>query len=184
ERALRVLSEHNQALRTPAGVDAGFRVPPIRNIISPAKAETVQLLFHGWLRIRDVILTHLYGTPMRLTSKQWRCLLEVAGWRYGDPDIPTATGQRHTESRGILKRLYFRSDSETEDLSTVPISWNNRTLSKVEDLPTALGREILWELQELGFRNDLIALDTHLDRSDMNPAERRSLLNGCWEGTA
>ncbi|KIK50017.1 hypothetical protein GYMLUDRAFT_141656, partial [Collybiopsis luxurians FD-317 M1] len=184
ESALRSLSEHNQALRSPSGVNSGFRVPPVRNIISPAKSETVRLLFHGWLRVRDVILTQLNGSSLSLTSKQWRCLLEVCGWKYNDVDPSTATGKRQMEMRVLLDRFCNTSHSNSEDFSVRPVFWGGSSLSAATDFPTDIGREIIWELQELGFRNDLIALDKHVDESKMRPAERRALLNGCWEGTA
>ncbi|KIK50152.1 hypothetical protein GYMLUDRAFT_253224 [Collybiopsis luxurians FD-317 M1] len=74
ERALRILSNHNQALHPPPGVNSAFWVPPVHNIISPVNPETVS------------------GSPLHLTSKQWRSLLEVTGWRYGEPDTATTTG--------------------------------------------------------------------------------------------
>lgn len=43
-------------------------------------------------------------------------------------------------------------------------------------------REILWELCELNFRNEFIALDRALDQSRMVEVDRRQLLGKCWEG--
>ncbi|KIK56401.1 hypothetical protein GYMLUDRAFT_118697, partial [Collybiopsis luxurians FD-317 M1] len=183
EAALRSLSEHNQALRTPVGVNSGFWLPPVRNIVSPQKPETVKLLFHGWLRIREIILTQLNGNPLQQSSKDWRCLLEVAGWRYSDVDVPTAMGKRHSYMCRLLSRLCKCSpESDSEDISLQPVVWEGTVLSTTEDFPLQFGQEILWELQELGFRNDLVTLDRHLDENGMTQVERRSLLNGCWEG--
>ncbi|KIK50854.1 hypothetical protein GYMLUDRAFT_146068, partial [Collybiopsis luxurians FD-317 M1] len=178
--ALRILSEHNQALRPPPGVKSGYRVPPVRNIISPTKAQTVRLLFHGWLRIRKIILTQLNGLPLCLTSKQWRCLLEIAGWRHGDADAPTLTGQCQSEMRLLLNWLYNLRQSSAENISLQPVSWNGHPLPIDNDLSVQIGQEIIWELQEYGFRSDLVALDQRLDESNMDAAQRRSLLNGCW----
>ncbi|KIK53803.1 hypothetical protein GYMLUDRAFT_250126 [Collybiopsis luxurians FD-317 M1] len=165
--ALRILSEHNQALCPPSGVKPGFQLPPIQNIISPAKAETVQLLFHSWLRIHEMILTQLNNLTLCLLSKQWQGLLEVAGWRFGHPDVATMTDSQHQQ-----------------DISVQPVSWNGVTLSLDVDLPIWVSQEIVWELQELGFQNDLIELDKQLDTSKMDATQRRSLLNACWEGMA
>ncbi|KIK50554.1 hypothetical protein GYMLUDRAFT_106377, partial [Collybiopsis luxurians FD-317 M1] len=183
--ALRILSEHNQALRPLSGIKPGFWLPPVRNIVSPVKAETVRLLFHGWLRIREMVLTQLSNPSLCLISKQWRGLLEVAGWRYSHADVATMTGQRHSEMRQLLRRLANISDShDNNDISVLPVFWNGTALALDADLPIRVGQEIIWELQELGFRNDLVALDKRLDDSKMDAAQRRSLLNGCWEGTA
>ncbi|KIK51178.1 hypothetical protein GYMLUDRAFT_109643, partial [Collybiopsis luxurians FD-317 M1] len=184
ENAFRSLFDHKLARRPPMGLNPGYNLPPARNIVSPTKPETVRLLFHGWLRIREMILTRLNGPSLCLASKQWRCLLEVAGWKFSHPDISTVTGRRHSEMRDLLRRLANISSSSLEDISLRPVTWRGRSLPSAESLTVRVGQEIIWELQELGFRNDLIALDRRLDNSGMNAAERRSLINSCWEGTA
>jgi hypothetical protein len=182
--AFRSLFDHNLARHPPAGLNPGYSLPPVRNILSPTKPETVRLLFHGWLRIRETILTRLNGPSMSLPSKQWRCLLEVAGWKYGHEDVATVTGRRHSDMRDLLKRFSNISSSDNEDFSLRPVSWRGASFAPSESLTVQVGQEVIWELQELGFRNDLIALDKRLDNSGMNAAERRGLLNSCWEGTA
>ncbi|KIK62155.1 hypothetical protein GYMLUDRAFT_120693, partial [Collybiopsis luxurians FD-317 M1] len=186
ERALRILSDHNQALCPPPGVNSAFWVPPVRNIISPVSPETVRLLFQGWLRLHEMVITQLGGgSPLHLTSKQWRSLLEVAGWRYGEPDTPTTTGKRRSEMGQLFNQLCYSSATPgIEDISRRLVSWNGTPLVLHEEIPPHIGREIIWEILELGFRNDLVMLDSMLNDSSMNPAERRSLLNACWEGTA
>ncbi|KIK52154.1 hypothetical protein GYMLUDRAFT_251498 [Collybiopsis luxurians FD-317 M1] len=145
ESALHSLSEHNQALRSPSGVNSRFRVPPVWNIISPAKSETVRLLFHGWLQ-----------QAMAMSSGGLWLEIQRCG----------------------------SFDRDSEDFSVRPVFWGGSSLSAATDFLTDIGREIIWELQELGFQNNLITLDKHVDESKMRPAERRALLNGCWEGMA
>ncbi|KIK50263.1 hypothetical protein GYMLUDRAFT_183022 [Collybiopsis luxurians FD-317 M1] len=185
EAELQSLSDYNQALQTPTGVNSGYWLPPIQNIVSPQRPEMVKLLFHRWLQICEVILTQLNGNPLQKSSKDWQCLLEVAGWRYSDPDILTITGQCHSQMHQLLNHLCKCSPkNDSENISLQPVSWNSAVLSTTENLPFDFGWEILWELQELGFRNDLVTLDRYLNDSHMMQAEWWSLLNACWKGTS
>ncbi|KIK53581.1 hypothetical protein GYMLUDRAFT_250286 [Collybiopsis luxurians FD-317 M1] len=116
--ALRYLSNHALAWHPLAGLNPSFSLPPARNILSPTKPETVRLLFHSWLRIHELILTQLNRpSSLCLTSKQWRCLLEVAGWKYGHVDVSTVTGWRHGKMRELLRRLLNILNSNNENIS-------------------------------------------------------------------
>jgi hypothetical protein len=60
--------------------------------------------------------------------------------------------------------------------------WRGEFVSSAEVPPQDIAREILWELCELNFRTDFIALDRVLDQSKMREVDRRQLLEKCWEG--
>ncbi|KIK57519.1 hypothetical protein GYMLUDRAFT_172668 [Collybiopsis luxurians FD-317 M1] len=173
EKALQILSNHNQALCPPPRVNSAFWVPPVCNIISPANPEMVRLLFQSWLQLHEIILTQLgSGLPLRLTSKQWQSLLEVMGWRYGKPNIPTTTGQHHHEMHQLLNQLCISSAAhEGKDISLWLVSWNGTPLILHEDIPPQISHEIIWEILELSFHNDLVMLNSQLNNSSVELAE-------------
>ncbi|KAJ3762572.1 hypothetical protein EV360DRAFT_25529, partial [Lentinula raphanica] len=41
---------------------------------------------------------------------------------------------------------------------------------------------ILWEICELSFRQDLVALDKYMDKSSLSLIERNALIDECWQG--
>ncbi|KIK55259.1 hypothetical protein GYMLUDRAFT_175831, partial [Collybiopsis luxurians FD-317 M1] len=168
-----VLSDYNQALHPPPGVNSAFWVPPVHNILSPVNPETVRLLFQGWLRLHEMVITQLCsGLPLCLTSKQWRSLLEVAGWRYSEPDMPMTTGKCHSDMRQLLNwHCYSSATPESEDFSLQPVSWNSKPLVLHKEIPLHIDCEVIWEILELSFWNDLVMLDSMLDNSSMNLAE-------------
>ncbi|KAF9041864.1 hypothetical protein BDP27DRAFT_1185987, partial [Rhodocollybia butyracea] len=161
----------------------GFRVPPARCIVSPAKTETVAKLFQAWLRIRPGILNNL-GNPsskvhIALSAKQWRSMLDVSGGLYtGDTTGSTRTARHHLEMRQLLERAKIDLGGPT----TMLTYWRGNLVSSMEVPRPDIVREILWELCELNFRNEFIALDRALDQSKMVEVDRRQLLEKCWEG--
>ncbi|KAJ3831040.1 hypothetical protein F5878DRAFT_495093, partial [Lentinula raphanica] len=49
--------------------------------------------------------------------------------------------------------------------------------------PKEIASQIIWELTELSFRQDLITLDRRLDTSGLSVTQRNALLDACWVGS-
>ncbi|KAK7029038.1 hypothetical protein VNI00_014748 [Paramarasmius palmivorus] len=181
--ALAHLAHHDQSLPPPDGVNRGFVLPPAEMFITTGNPTTATALFRNWLKLREVLIYRLSATMDRYTKKQWRDMLTFDEGNEMRPE--TRTGKRRLGALSFLKAMMNSTplDVRIEDLPSAPIFWRSRRLD-CDRLPSAdTAKEILWELQELNFRQDLAELDRHLDGSGMVSLQRNVLLDGCWTGT-
>ena len=116
--------------------------------------------FMNWLRIRRawLYILHVPGPDvLNFEPHKWRILLNGLP---PTPNLSTKTGRRVQEVKE-----FFRSHFSLEDInfSTVePVLWFDHCLT---DVPSHLAPLILWEMFELGFRCELIAMDKLLRRT-------------------
>ncbi|KAL0056772.1 hypothetical protein AAF712_016618 [Marasmius tenuissimus] len=184
--ALLALSHHNLSVEPPPGQIRGYFVPPPRLLVMPVNDDTKLRLIRNWLKVRDIVKFHISSSPRHLTAKDWRSFLDISGGDSKQVSSSTATGKRHNTMLEYLKEFLrtHRLSFEYGDLSSLPACWHNETLSDACLPEKAVVQEITWELCELGFRQDLVALDTKLDESNMVTWERQNLLDSCWRGQA
>ncbi|KIK54140.1 hypothetical protein GYMLUDRAFT_102482, partial [Collybiopsis luxurians FD-317 M1] len=182
--ALKYLAGYHSA-RPEDGGHYNFWLPPARCLLSPENDQKKGLLFVGWLRIRDLILFLLSNpgcSPLQLSNKQWRTLLNVCARSDLSQDDGTKGAARRKEVREQLEKGLEKSNVflRVENLFTKTVSWKGTVIT---GLPSAeITREILWELCELNFRNELMALDRFVDNSGMTPLQRQDMLDRCWCG--
>ncbi|KAL0565908.1 hypothetical protein V5O48_016111 [Marasmius crinis-equi] len=184
DSALQSLSNHNNALAPTAGTDRGFFLPPPRLFVTPVSDETKVKLVCNWLKMRHVLLYGLVIGSRRLSNKEWRSLL-LLGTEGEAPSHPKRVS-RANEMRGLLKDFIEKSQLSLnpDNLEKVEPSWNGHKVAGSTVPSPSIMHEILWELFELNFRQELLALDRELDTSGMNPYDRQQLLNKCWVGSA
>ncbi|KAJ8074360.1 hypothetical protein PM082_009976 [Marasmius tenuissimus] len=181
--ALRTLSHHDLTIPPPPGHDRGYWVPPARLFVTPDRDESKLTLLRNWLRLREVIIFRATTGASRLSVKDWRSLLTISG---GDSKkvSDTRSGKRHDSMRTLLKDFLTENSLSLkyDELPGIAAKWRGVEISD-EKLPgTTVVQEILWELTELSFRQELVALDGELDTSDVGKWERQNLLDGCWKG--
>ncbi|EEB98609.1 hypothetical protein MPER_01854, partial [Moniliophthora perniciosa FA553] len=187
QSALAVLSGYNQSLEAPEGVDRGFYLPPPRVLVIPESESKRAKYFAGWLKLREVFLYRLSVPDIRgLTNKQWRALLDVSDGNNKIFNNQSRSGQQHSEMQTLLKEVLggSRMRLKWEDLAEAPVMWKGQTLDQKVVPPVACALEIVWELHEVNFRHELIALDTRLDKSSMLEDRAYHLLDACWSGLA
>ncbi|KIK61232.1 hypothetical protein GYMLUDRAFT_109604, partial [Collybiopsis luxurians FD-317 M1] len=184
EQALKLLADYNQTYISPVHIDSRFSLPPIRKIASSNNPQVVAKLIFGWLRIRSLVLSKLPAQDWRAGSKEWRCLLEVAGGIYDEgKDQDTLASRRHAEMKIRLRDL-GAEEIDIDQISECPVFWDGKPLPLADIPPFEVIRQILWEIAELGFRQDLVSLDRCLDESGMSLVDRAEMLNRCWKGSA
>ncbi|KAJ3970823.1 hypothetical protein EV361DRAFT_992937 [Lentinula raphanica] len=161
-RALAVLSTYNQSIRRPETVDCGYFLPPPRLLDAPATPLLRTFYYRSWLKLRPIILQNLNGLakPVNLSAKRWRSLLDVVG---GHP-----AGKPETSKNAVYTQFEFAG--QQVDCSAEPP-------------PSKVASQILWEISEISFRQELVALDRLMDNSILPLIERNALLDACWVGS-
>ncbi|KAJ3736828.1 hypothetical protein DFJ43DRAFT_1149938 [Lentinula guzmanii] len=83
----------------------------------------------------------------------------------------TKAGKQHAEMKELLEKRCHGH-------------FNGRMVLFIKAGPLLSdAREILWDLNELNFRQELLLLDRQLDRSGMLPFDRELCLEECWVGS-
>ncbi|KAE9390413.1 hypothetical protein BT96DRAFT_946157 [Gymnopus androsaceus JB14] len=153
-----------------------------------------------WLRVRPIILWKL-GSPGSTgtsfySNKEWRGMLEYMTGTYSLGES-SRMGSKRKKMGVVLTELIARSKVdgvrlETDNLGEAPPRWNGLVLNESKLLVTVV-REILWELNELSFRYELLALDRKLipelqgdgredDEQRTEWQNREDLIANCWPG--
>ncbi|KAJ3969710.1 hypothetical protein EV361DRAFT_951219 [Lentinula raphanica] len=188
-RALEYHSTYNQSLRRPETLESGYFLPPPRLLDGPANPSTRAFYYRSWLKIRPFILQSLDGLtkPVNLSAKQWRCLLDVVGGHAPSTSTQTKNAILRNEMCIVVETLITQSSSHSlnlddptpqiEEFAGQPVDCKN------EPPPKKIASQIIWEISELSFRQELVALDRQLDKSRLSLAERDALLDACWVGS-
>ncbi|THU93536.1 hypothetical protein K435DRAFT_615750, partial [Dendrothele bispora CBS 962.96] len=144
----------------------GYFLPDPDMIISSPNDETKKRLAYSWLKLRELFICRLSSrlagsVPTLLHNQQWRHLLAVAaGIKYS---AETESGQKHEEMRRLLAEYVDETRSgiqlKLENLSSAPVTWRGRDFAASEELSPTVVQEIVWEISEISFRLELMALD-------------------------
>ncbi|KAK1224724.1 hypothetical protein PQX77_012356 [Marasmius sp. AFHP31] len=163
--ALEALSAHDNSVRTPDGVGGGYSLPPPQLFINPQRDETKATLICNWLKLRQVLLYRLSVESRRLSNKEWRALL-----------MDASPGTSPSDPKRVLR---------FEEMGEVLQDFINGQELEEGKLPAPqIVREIMHELFELNFRQELVILDAQLDESGMSTYNQQCLLDVCWVGSA
>ncbi|KAJ3738028.1 hypothetical protein EV360DRAFT_23699, partial [Lentinula raphanica] len=190
-QALALHSTFNQSLRR--SEESGYFLPPPRLLDVPENSTTRAFYYRAWLKIRPVILQYLNSSrkPKCLSAKRWRCLLDVVGGHSSEKNSEGKSGMTknsayRAEMRNHLKTLVAQNSSDSFDLNDLEPrieEFSGQPVDcRTEPPPKEIASQIIWELTELSFRQDLITLDRRLDTSGLSVTQRNALLDACWVG--
>lgn len=168
-------------------VDRGYRFPEPALLVTPGSPERKKLFVANWLAARPLWISHVdHNPPDKFPSPQlWRDFLnsipseETLARASSSTGAPTATAMRKRAAKDLFGEDLLDVQGTTWAIQNT-LQWRNETIS-VESLcdpPTRLMRLILWELYELNFRYELLALDCVMARASWEGSlhERRDLL--------
>ncbi|KAK1223239.1 hypothetical protein PQX77_013884 [Marasmius sp. AFHP31] len=93
---------------------------------------------------------------------------------------------RFKEMGEVLQDFIVKSglSLKPDNLDAIRPSWNGQELEEGKLPAPQIVREIMHELFELNFRQELVVLDAQLDESGMSTYDRQCLLDACWVGSA
>lgn len=116
--------------------------------------RTAATYFYNWLSNRPSWFTRLQkieSSPNPLTNQQWRDFLVS---RPSDRvDTKGAAGRQQ------VRELLGVQVSGIADGTSSPVEWHGHILDQTSPPPDHIAQQILWELFELNFRFELLALD-------------------------
>ncbi|KAF9258454.1 hypothetical protein L218DRAFT_838950, partial [Marasmius fiardii PR-910] len=176
--ALEGLSGHSQALRALNSANRGYTLPPPDLFINTGNESIAITLYRNWAKLRKIFIYHLSRSANCYSKKQWREFLMLDDEKKVRTD--TQTGQQRIETQNILKDILGTSQFCVDTYGSAPVSYRDIELDTYQMPPQEVVREMLWELYELNFRQDLVALDNRLDESGMNLSTRSTALDACW----
>ncbi|TFK58897.1 hypothetical protein BDN72DRAFT_906326 [Pluteus cervinus] len=170
--ALHRVSEHIPNPNPPnssARVDVKYAFPDPAAIASTKNEDRQKHMFKTWLIWRTSLIYRLSfpDSPSEVLSwKVWRSLLNLGfDTRTGQAGEPTKAQQTATFAKDFLKSCLHAANTLSTSSSSSPslavsasntAIWNGRPFG---ELTNTEYEEILWELCELNFRYEFIALD-------------------------
>ncbi|KAI1783517.1 hypothetical protein LXA43DRAFT_903422, partial [Ganoderma leucocontextum] len=161
--AMRAVDRSDRA--KPAPEIWGYWIPEPALLLGPKDPARLQRYVMNWLRAQPVWLYMLQipgSGAVKVSTQSWRNFLN------GVPDDPksfTKTGKRAYEIKQIFGRVF--SEAEVNPSAQGKVSWHQHSLTDVDD---QMGRLIVWETFELGFRYELWAMDRFM-RPMESPAD-------------
>ncbi|PPR06179.1 hypothetical protein CVT24_000721 [Panaeolus cyanescens] len=161
----------------------GYCVPEPGLIACSAR---IAHMLTNWLQIRPAWLACLGGGGRGLKNQTWRDILSSD---VRNPPLPsTSTASKSSQRRNgalecLQKTLGPRDIQQAQE--SVP-RWNGQTISPNELPDENVVRQVLWELYELNFHEELFALDTVIQPRSLSSNSRASydrydLLMQCFE---
>ncbi|KAI0710505.1 hypothetical protein C8Q76DRAFT_595563, partial [Earliella scabrosa] len=136
----------------------GYWIPEPALILGPQDPRRVERYIMNWLRIRQVWLYLLRipnSTVFQVSPQNWRSFLNTLDDAKGPAD--TRSSQRAQVIRNLLSDSFPGHVFDTT--TQAPIQWHHYNLTRVDNDIAPL---VLWEMFELGFRYELLAVDQYL----------------------
>jgi hypothetical protein len=172
-------------------VDRGYRFPEPALLITPSSPERKKLFIANWLAARPLWISRVdHNPPENFPSPQlWREFLNSCpSGESSTRASSSTTGPTQAATRKQAAKDLFGEDLLDAQGTTWAIKdnleWRNMTISvaSLSNPPPRLMRCMLWELYELSFRYELLALDRVMARALWAESlhDRRDLLYGIF----
>jgi len=178
------LMKVDQSLRPDEAQNVGYAFPDPALFVAVHTEEKTITYLKNWLQYRPACIYRVStasSSARLLSSQTWRTFLLSAS--YVDvKDSTSAFHERRARIMGMLGGLDEEGVVIKLDPPDAP-TFCNVPVQLTPPLKTYDIQPILWELYELNFRFELLALDARLTRdSDKSPATRQRVIKRCFEG--
>lgn len=180
--ALRKVDVSSSHLKSNVGSsthDGGFVFPDPRLLVGPNTEARQALYLFNWLGQRAAWLHRVCSTNSNarpLSNQQWRVCLSSRAEAV-PKDLTTRSAQQHSQMTQLLSQLYQESGLTPGD-SNSSLFWKERELIASDGLlpDRRTVQEVLWELYELNWRFELLALDSRANEPGSPVSEDQSLV--------
>lgn len=162
------------------GTDLAYLFPETAGMAVLHGRPKFLAMIKTWLRYRPAIIyrmTRNDSDAKPMAPQAWKNLL-LSEWLH--PTIATKNEARLNNLKDFLQNC-LDEDGVTVPLdvdTTVEPSWRGKPASQLGDPDY---QEILWEINELNFRFELLALDSRLSKNK-NYLDRQRLIESCFPG--
>ncbi|KAL7278663.1 hypothetical protein ACG7TL_007664 [Trametes sanguinea] len=171
EYAMRTVAEVDRPGLAKASADLwGYWVPEPSLLLNSATRRERYIM--NWLRIRPgwlYLLRCREARPTEVSPQWWRDFLYGETGRLSAADTQTRNSQRLSLVRKVFAWLFTDEDFSLE--TRAPILWFDYSLASFQP---DIAPRVIWELFELGFRYELLALDRLLIPNTAGDAEEQT----------
>lgn len=183
---LAVDTNPSNCISNPSSSDNGYIFPDPGLFVGVTTPEKQALYFQNWLKYRTEIIFRLVSdksSARPVSNHLWRTLLN-----FGDTPVAegltTKTAKRRLEILELLGNCINEEGiSLTSSSSPSDIFWRDQQLASGSIPQENIGQEILWELFELNFRFEFLALDRRACSSAIeDETARQDGLLACFVG--
>jgi hypothetical protein len=167
--------------------DVGYTFPEPAMFIRAKTPQRQEAYFRTWLKYRSAFVYRVSSKDFNaqpVPTSVWRDLLTYEH-AYNKQDTSSSNETRDTHSSrlraqafDILQNCVEAENVELAGLEKGRVKWNGKV---VEILTDAEREEILWELSELNFRFELLALDSRATAT--TDKDRQELVSACFPGS-
>ncbi|KAF8057832.1 hypothetical protein FPV67DRAFT_557001 [Lyophyllum atratum] len=168
-----------------AHTDYNYAFPEPASFVAVEKRERRDAVFRSWLRYRQALI-HRFSFSTSdarpMSGKAWKMLLSLDYLEQGPSKLRTDT--KNAEQRANLND-FLQNAPEMEGVelnpdAIDPVAWEGKAFESLGDQDF---EEILWELAELNFRQELLALDCRVysPPDDLSHSRsRQALVTACF----
>ena len=145
--------------------------------------------FFNWLKYRPALLYRLVAASgaKPVGNQMWRTLLSLPLERDEPVEshaTSTKSGSRHELIRALLEEASKMGDIQLNSAPSNTVFWNQHQVHADRLPEPRVAQEILWELHELNFRFEFLALDYHAHDPTMSKdtKSREDMILACFPG--
>ncbi|PPR04230.1 hypothetical protein CVT24_013312 [Panaeolus cyanescens] len=129
---------------------------PDPGLFANTPAQRRQQMLESWLRISDAWRAS-GNSHNGMKIQQWRDVLYID---YTSPVSTEGESTTHTaKRRAEALKILLPSGTTFREQKGVPFTWNGNRFSAGQSVPDDITREIMFDLYEQNFREDVLALD-------------------------
>lgn len=185
-------SSYNQS-GVSASTASGYAFPEPGLVAGVQTPEKQARFLYNWLKARPALLYRLASstsTARLLSNHSWRALLNYGGADVqplaGSSSKTTKSFQRRQEMHELLGNCMEEAgvDLQPMDDDTHQVVWREQQVTLGTLPSTEVAQEILWELYELNFRFEFLAVDRRAQVVEDKSLGHQDLLLACFPGDA
>jgi hypothetical protein len=178
----------NSALRSTDSPYMGYVFPDPALFVSVQNEQKTITYLKNWLRYRPAFIYRVSSATSSarpLSTQTWRTFLFSASFTENKNSTDSAFQKRRNEIMDILEGCLHGDGVgiNVDPLTEADFKFCDATVSLNPPLDQWAVQPIFWELYELNFRFELLALDAHLTRTqNKTPQSRQQLIKKCFPG--
>lgn len=159
----------------------GYILPQPSLFLGTATSTKRNTYISNWLQYRSMFLYRLTTASGQsfLKGQLWRDILNTSpntsSPQNSSASTTSSASTKAQKRRELINSILPKSVTDADNLqirdyetSPVLTSWRGQALTFGQDFEAQTVREILWEISELNFRFDLLSLDRHLYRFELD----------------
>jgi hypothetical protein len=169
-------------------IDKGYIFPEPALFLSVQNKQRQDVYFTTWLKYRTAMIYRLSSSTFTATpmpNAVWRNFLSIESVDSKNPGSSTSDPPSRTRAAKLREMAHdflqncLEAEVNLAQSNDAPITWNGDVVT-IHDLSDLQREEVLWELAELNFRFELLALDSRATTTTCSDSVRQQLVSACF----